>query len=161
MLHSNVSFRMHCFFSSYNYHVLLYHLIFSKLILQMTLTEFSIFFLTKLFFFHVLGVFMNNHTSKRGCFGLKSNSIFKKKVLRGTFLENCSHTNQNIPSNLYYIIIQSKCPWISITFPTELKSSSPFAGATPLVTVQLPDNTGVAPVKWVPPAKVGRRHWNS
>ena len=29
-----------------------------------------------------------------------------------------------------------------------------FAGAAPLMTVQLTDNTGVAPVKGVPPAKV-------
>ena len=29
-----------------------------------------------------------------------------------------------------------------------------FSGAAPLMTVQLTDNTGVAPVKGVPPAKV-------
>ena len=29
-----------------------------------------------------------------------------------------------------------------------------FAGAAPLMTVRLTDNTGVAPVKGVPPAKV-------
>ena len=29
-----------------------------------------------------------------------------------------------------------------------------FAGAAPLMTVQLTDNTGVAPVKEVPPTKV-------
>ena len=30
----------------------------------------------------------------------------------------------------------------------------PFAGAAPLMTAQLTDNTGVAPVKGVPPTKV-------
>ena len=48
-------------------------------------------------------------------------------------MENLAHTNQNIPSNLYWANIwciflkeQSQCPWISFTIPTELKSSSPL-----------------------------------
>ena len=49
------------------------------------------------------------------------------------FLENPTHTNPNIPSNLYWAKIwwilhkeRSQCTWNSFTCSTELKSSSPL-----------------------------------
>ena len=58
-----------------------------------------------------------------------------QQVIIGTFLENLPHTNQNIPSNLYWAKIwcilleqQSQCTWINCTSSTELKSSFHLSG---------------------------------
>ena len=57
-------------------------------------------------------------------------------------MENPENTNPNIPSNIYWAKIwcillkkQSQWPWISLTGPTELKSSSPWRNLKEVMTL--------------------------